>query len=332
MALGHIGKQPLVLDLAPEAACPLMGLQALVRTNVGAFYHEKRDMRLPLGIYNASLSRLLPRIQSFCSSLEALFAEKTIPAPEGDRATRKIVVDNLESMLYAAAEHVDDLLNIASGFFKTPKLATMDSRYRKLSNSIDRAKKLTTTATNKIKHHQARVRLLSLEIEHGGQQATLHGFYIEAIVDGVLAPHPALHKEFPVRSLSAIAWEVIDFVLEGSNALAIFLEHFPKTKEELQLQPCVGLRSAVVAAARLPTFTFGEPHTFSHRPIRLVHDDSEFTELDSGLYGSIARPWKNSRNIKYGQISQSSEGDGSSRSFKLVSPKSVSLVEWGTPL
>lgn len=306
----------------------LVGHLALAWVDASNFFHGIRGMRAPLGIYNASLSRVCPRVSRYCADIEPLFRDVHIDPQREGSAGRARIAESLEAMLYAAAEHVDDMENLASGFFKTHPLAKKDSRYREFLNRIGKCKKLTSTMANKVKHEQARICLYALEVRHGGIPASLHGFIVEGANEGVIGPHRVVHSVHPVLSLTTIAWEVLDFLVIASMALARFLTHFPKLPNERPSVQSPQFSEAVRAAARLPTYTFGEPHPFSRTTFRLVKSEDSDHELDSGIYGSILARWSHSTAMEYGSFAMTTEGDGTSRSFAVVSPSKVSLVHW----
>lgn len=308
--------------------CPLKGGRLLAAVDAAEFYHRNRGMRAPLAIYNASLARVCPRIFRYCTDIEPLFHEVRIDPRREGSASRAKVSESLEAMVYAAAEHVDDLEKLASGFFKTHGLAKRDSRYREFSNRIDKYKKLTSTIANKLKHEQARVRLSGMEIRHADIPVSLHGFVIEGVNDGVIGPHSSVHSVCPVLSLTTLAWEVLIFVAEASLALERFLKYFPALEGEHPNWSCEQFNSAVKAAARLPTYTFGEPHPFSRMTLRIDGSAAADGVLDSGLYGSIQRRWSESLDMTFQSFLLTFEGDGVSRSFALVKPSKVSLVHW----
>lgn len=323
------GVKPMIkIGLNATDNCPLRGCQALASVDASKFFHRSRGMRAPLGIYNASIAKVCPRVSRFCEDIEPLFLEIRIDPQRESASRRAKVAESLESMLYAAAEHVDDVESLASGFFKTHPLAKRDSRYKELSNRIDKCKKLTSTIANKLKHEQARIRLYSLEIRHGEVAASLHGFIVEGASDGVIGPHRTVHSVHPVLSLTTLAWEVLEFIVTASLALARFLTYFPKQDVEQPSMRCPHFTDAVKAAARLPTYTFGEPHPFSRTTFQLLGDGNEESGRVPEIYGSVYRRWSQSNAMEFGSFAMTTEGDGVSKAFALAKPSNVSLVHW----
>lgn len=325
-----MSKPKISVTLDGQEPCPLAAKVSLDRIDAERTCHLSRDMRPPTAIYNVSLSRLLPRVIDFCSSVEELYqSQNGGGAPEfvaeggADR--------HLEHMFYAAAEHVDDIDNIASGFFKTHGIAKLDSRYKELKRKLDNAKKLTSTAANKIKHEQARVRLSALDVVHGAVPLRLYGYTIESVSKGVVGPNSAVHRVSHVHSLTAAAWDVLEFLVTAGNALALFLESFPKTQVERAPSPCDQFSQAVRAAVRLPAYTFGEPHAFKSTTFVFNAREDQLGSLNSGIYGSLFRPWSGSEKMAFGALTVTSEGDGSSKIFTLIAPKMVSIIRWGAP-
>jgi len=85
---------------------------------------------------------------------------------------------------------------------------------------------------------------------------------------------------------------------------------------------------AVIAAARLPIYTFGEEHPFSRVTLRISSSDGEYDRLASHLYGSITNGWSSSSNASFGQFTSRFAGDGKTKSFRFAQPKSVVLHHW----
>jgi hypothetical protein len=290
------------------------------------FFHTKRGMRLPLGMYNMSVSRICARVSQYCQELEPLF-QTSLMHSDASNATREEIASALEAMIYAAAEHGDDVEKLSSGFFGSHDIAKQNAEFRKLANKVKKLRKLTTLIANKIKHEQARLSFYSMEFVHDGTPGTLHGFYVEGVNDGVIGPHKDVHSEVPILSLTTLAWEVLDFVSSSSMALDDFLTGF--VKQDLQHENKQGphFAQAVMTAVRLPTYTFGEEHPFNRQTLRIFSDDGTKPPASS-LYGTLSNPWSKSDNMRFVSYATTSIGDGSSRSFALVQPKIVSLVHW----
>ena len=131
---------------------------------------------------------------------------------------REEVIDYLELALYAAAEHVDDVALIAKGFYPDKKKYKSSNPAKQLDNTVKKHKSLISASINAIKHHQARIRLYSLEIQHGEVQHCLHGYFIEGVHDGEVGPNNIFHdNQRQVFSITSLMWEILCFVLKGTG-------------------------------------------------------------------------------------------------------------------
>lgn len=240
----------------------------------------------------------------------------------------EMVIDYIELSLYAAAEHVDDIYAIASGFFRNKQVRDKNAEYRKLDKELKEHKRFLSAAANHLKHQQARTRMFSLEFTQAGKEGCLHGYFIEGVESGALGPSKTFHSQHDVFSITTLVWEAILLVLNCSSALEKFIvaaatlsNKVPDTKSEL-------FSKAVQAAARLPIYTFGESHPFSRATIKLKTDEKAKRALDSGLYGSVLYGWSKTAEAVFGNVVSQFEGDGVSREFHFALPKSVSLHHW----
>jgi hypothetical protein len=238
------------------------------------------------------------------------------------------IIDYVELSLYAAAEHVDDITSIATGFFKHQALRDKNPAYRALSKAIKQHKHFIAAAANAIKHQQSRVRLASIPFEDQGHRGVLHGYFIEAVVNGVVAPSPTFHRSRKLFSLTSLAWAILIFLLLASRDLAVFLNAVGVQLEGPARVSCVSFTKAVVAAARLPIYDFGEPHPFSLVTLSLGVESSSSGLIDSGIYGSIRNGWSPTCSPIFGNLASHYEGDGKSQRFEFFTVDSVSLQHW----
>ncbi len=84
----------------------------------------------------------------------------------------------------------------------------------------------------------------------------------------------------------------------------------------------------VIAAARLPLYSYDDDHPFLKTCLTINTDEKSKKLLDSGLYGSLANGWSTSKNIQFFASSSSYAGDGVTKTFKLVAPKTLKLQHW----
>ena len=317
------------IDISPAAQSSLEAHQMLATPAHDNFYHLSKNLRLPLGIYNVSVTRISEKVAAFCRRLEAYFqTSNKLEALHAKTDLRKEHIDYIELSIYAAAEHVDDIDSIASGFFKNDHACQKNAAYMQLHKEVKKHKKFIAASANAIKHQQSRIRLFSNEFTHAGVAGCLHGYFVEGVENGVICPSSTFHKTQDVFSITTLAWEIILFVLSCSRELQAFLTSIST--------PLVGpvntqfdtFSKAVIAAARLPLYTFGEEHPFSRATVTILASDNMSAAMDSNIYGSILRRWSHSPDATFGSFKCEFEGDGSTKSFRFAHPKTITLHHW----
>lgn len=317
------------IDINPEGQIPLEALLPLSAVDESVCYHTSQNLRMPLGIYHVSVSRVCDKVIRLCSRLEKYFASCVTVNPTGepdDLMTE--VIDYLELSLYAAAEHVDDVDSIASGFFRSKPLRDKSIAYRDLVKKMKGHKRLVAAAANAIKHQQSRVRLFSLEYSHAEKLGCLHGYFFEAVENGVVCPSSTFHQNQQVFSITTLAWEILTFLLHSSRDLAEFLTRMAQQSGGSAHSDGDIFRKAIVAAARLPLYTFGEEHPFSRATLRIIASGADDKSLSSGLYGSIREGWLNEAQPVFGGFVARFAGDGCTKQFRFPQPKTVCFQHW----
>ncbi|MBF8669581.1 hypothetical protein IR012_08365 [Pseudomonas putida] len=157
--------------------------------------HEQVGLRLPLGIYNVSISRVADKLIRLCRRVETYFNAPNTVHPQGD--THEVlleVIDYIELSLYAAAEHVDDVKSICTGFFKHTSVRDKNQAYKALEKAVKQHKHFVASAANAIKHQQSRIRLATIDFKDGGHVGALHGYFIEGVSNGVVGPSSTFHR------------------------------------------------------------------------------------------------------------------------------------------
>jgi hypothetical protein len=318
------------VDISEEASNPLEALHILSQLDIDTGYHTQNDLRPPLGIYNTSILRICDKLTKCCNKLEAYFNDSITV----DELTKKTeicdeVIDYIELALYAAAEHVDDLALIAKGFYPDKKTYKASKPARQLENSVKNHKSLISASINAIKHRQSRIRIYSLEIQHGEIPHCLHGYFIEGVHDGVVGPNKIFHdNKREVFSITSLIWEVLCFVLNSSRHLNIFLGKVCDVASSEDAQGGEVFTKAIIAAARLPIYSFDDVHPFSKTKVVIECSKEDHKKLDSQLYGAIINQWGASGDMKFFSNSCSYQGDGATKSFRMVKPITVNLQHW----
>ena len=311
------------VDTSKGAPSALEAHQILALTTREHCFHTQRNLRLPLGIYNVSVSRICSKTESLCQRLDKYFRASNRLEPLGNEtSTLNEIIDYVELSVYAAAEHVDDIDSIASGFFASTSQPDKNAPYKKLRKEIKKHKRFISAFANAIKHQQSRIRLFSLEYRHAGNDGCLHGYFIEGVKDGALCPSGTFHTDQQVFSVTALVWELLLFLLLCSRDLSQFLEsvgHQIQGPINTAFEP---FPRAVLAASRLPNYTFGEEHPFARFTLYLIRNtDSAFP----AMYGSMLNGWDRNSDAAFGNFTSRFEADGSTRSFRFAQPKSVVL-------
>lgn len=292
-------------------------------------FHQQSGLRLPLGIYNISISRVTDKLIRLCHRVETYFNSSNTLDPQSDiREVQLEIIDYIELSLYAAAEHVDDVKSICSGFFKHTSIRDKDQAFRTLEKAVKQHKHFVASAANAIKHQQSRIRIATLGFKDEQNVGALHGFFIEGVANGVVGPSSTFHKSHKLFSLTSLAWEIVLFLLLVSRDLATFLQSVCVQREGPVKVASEQFAKAVVAAARLPIYDFGEAHPFSRATINLRAPEPSLPLLDSSLYGSIRHGWSRSSTPVFGQLMSQYEGDGKTKQFQLFQPESVSFQHW----
>ncbi|WP_299021970.1 hypothetical protein [uncultured Photobacterium sp.] len=315
--------------ISDNSVTPLDALVVLTSLDADVGYHINRDVRPPLGIYNTSLSRVLNKLVKCCTKLEEYFKlSNNIDGLSVGDDLKDEVLDYIELALYSAAEHVDDIGLIASGFFEDTKKYKKSKPAKKLNEEVKELKSFISASINSIKHQQSRIRMYSVDISHNRKLLCLHGYFIEGVHNGTVGPNKIFHgKDNKIFSITSLVWEIICFILNTSRSLSVFLSTVCniELKEHKQVG-CESLNKAIIAAARLPLYSFDDSHPFSKT--RLVINTSDVTLLNSSLYGSISYKWSNSNDMQFFRDRLGFVGDGVTKSFEFAKPISLGLQHW----
>jgi len=300
-------------------------MNALSSLREGASFHEARDWRHPLGVYNISIGRVCAKIRKCAERLEIYWN-----TPKDSENVRDEIIDALELALYAAAEHVDDVEHIALTFFSKNKIAHKSRDIINLKNKIKPLRDKIATFANKMKHEHARIRLFEISFKQTKNKISLLGFFFEGFSNGQLAPHAIIHSGGKtIISITSFLWSILTYVGEISRALEAFLLKINAVNNQclMHLDPAA-FREAATRLARLPLYSFDDEHPFERVRWRLHMDDEMEKCVDSGIYGSILSPWSKSDCGTFGDFALRYEGDGITKSFKIVGPKALRIQHW----
>ncbi|ANQ21404.1 hypothetical protein BA893_06880 [Vibrio natriegens] len=321
-------KPEYIVDLTEGATTALEALTWLSIVPSGVGCHESKRLRKPLGIYNTSLQRIFSKLDKCCNKLQAYFTHAS--TTDGLAAVVDLqaeILDYIELSLYSAAEHVDDIESIASGFFSNTKECKKSPHVKKLNADIKVLKKFISSAVNGIKHQQSRIRFYSVDIKHEHRVFCLHGYFIEGVNNGVVGPCKILHgQNNQIFSITSLVWEIICFVLNCSRSLANFLSKTLDVAKSNDVQQFPLFIKVVTSASKLPVYSFDDLHPFDRTRIILQVDDPEV--LNSSLYGSLACSWSKSRDLVILRDQMGYVSDGVTRTFDIAVPKNLGLKHW----
>ena len=315
--------KPVIIISSDAENLPLPALEILSSLKSGVSYHEPRDCRHPLGVYNISIARICDKIVKCADKLE-IYWQKT------SNADREHRLNDIELTMYAAAEHVDDLEHIAKTFFRSDREATSSKDVKLLKKAIKPLRDEISNFANTIKHAHGRMRLYETDFQHNGHMLPVLGFFIEGWLEGGVAPHRVLHSGGKaVLSVTSFLWNVLTYIAEMSVALAEFLVRIKaRGPERLQSQDTPTFRKTTIKLARLPLYSFDDDHPFDRVKWVISLDGEQTAEANSGVYGSLLTPWSKSSDLKFGGFRLLYAGDGVTQNFKMAHPKKLGLKHW----
>jgi hypothetical protein len=321
------------IDIDAEGTSCLEALSALSNLRQGVLYHEIIDSRHPLGIYNISIGRVCDKIAKCCEKLEQYFNASTDVSILQSKfvALRREVLDYLELSIYSAAEHVDDSEAIAKCFFKESMSFAKSPVTKRLKTDLKNARKLISAFANLIKHHQSRIGLLSVEFVHDSVPMCLHGIFAEEFSAGAVRPKTILSTgSQQLMSITGFLWDIVVFVLAVSAAIKRLILNLSAVDENaLSAELSKPMAEAITALTRLPLYSFDEDHPFVRTRLLLQYESSLLPSINSGLYGSMARPWSKNATGSFGQLATSYECDGATTSFVMLTPTNLHLHHCG---
>ncbi len=317
-------KPEIKIDPEDTGNC-LPAIKALASLKAMASYHEIRDLRHPLGVYNLSLSRICDKVKKCADKLE----QHWIDTPK-DQAIKDEIIDYLELSLYAAAEHNDDIETVAKTFFKNNFSASKDKSLRSLKRNLKPLRDEISNYTNTIKHNHGRIRLFETDFHHDGATIFLLGFFVEGYKNGQAAPHHILHSNGKkIISITSILWEILTYISLSSIELSNYLESIDAVNQNNDIIPCTKIfRDTAIKLTRLPLYTFDEDHPFKSTKWNIEMDEEMIKDSNSGIYGSIQKKWSKSEDGKFDGWQLGYAGDGATRSFHVAVPNKMSITHW----
>jgi hypothetical protein len=323
-------KPEFVIDLSKDATSSLIAQSRLIAIDTSICYHTTRNLRLPLGIYNNSINRICNKVSKCCKKLEEYFKNANeISMLEHEENLKYEIIDYIELSLYAAAEHVDDIRLIAKGLYNCEEEFKKSGPAKLFDKEIKQHKDLISASINAIKHNQSRIRLASIDFTHSNIKMCLHEYFIEGVENGVVCPKCIFNSEKRhLFSITTLIWEIIVFLLHSSNALSKFLESIIPDLVNNNDYKCNIFSKTVMAALRLPLYSFDDIHPFAKTRIIITGDHDSLESTNSDIYGSFNPKWVLSGDGEAGNFMAGFEGDCVSTEFMFPMPTSINLQHW----
>ncbi|MET3612486.1 hypothetical protein ABID16_000791 [Rhizobium aquaticum] len=317
-----------ISQLQPEINLP--ALKALSTLREGACFDRERDCRHPLGIYNLSIGKICAKIEKCAEKLELYWKENRSEKETKPGKTNDDIIDYIELCLYSAAEHVDDIEEIAKTFFRYDRVYASSKNVVLLKKSIKPLRDEISNFANTIKHTHGRIRLYETTFFHSGNSINLLGFFVEGWANGGVGPHPVLHSNGKkVLSITSFLWNILTYLADMSDVLANFLEKIGVCEEEINQKTEERIfASAATKLARLPIYSFDDDHPFNRVKWVFEFSSEVHDEFDSGIYGSLLNRWSKSVHGHFTGYRLFYAGDGTTKTFNLANPTQLQLQHW----
>ena len=309
-----------------DGSSPLPAQSRLSALKESSSYHTTKDCRHPLGIYNISIVRICEKVSKCADRLELFWRNEP-----NNHADMDEIIDYLELSLYSAAEHTDDIKEIANSFFKNKEEARKNRNFRLLNEAIKPLRDEIANFTNTIKHNHGRIRIFQTTFVHDNQfTLKLLGFFIEGFKNGGVSPNPILHSNGKnIISITSFLWGILTFVALSSLELSKFLQGIKAIDESKEATNDHKIfYDTVVKLTRLPLYTFDEDHPFLQTRWNIIMNEEMHQESNSGIYGSIRNEWLKSGNGEFKDSQLLFSGDGITKSFHLIFPERMNTSHW----
>jgi hypothetical protein len=323
MALIHM-KPACSVDLDKDGLGALPGADAVAALAQLPQFNQQRKRACAL--YNRSVSRICEKVQRAAATWEAAFAAEI--AAGWDKSGSKgdaDIIDALELVLYAAAEHTDDLKEVAREL-----AGSRGENPKRAADCVERALNLIrrriSLVTNKIKHEQWRIALCRQQFTLGEITVILHGMSLTSLSHDRVGLEKLPPDDARVIALPSLLWSVIEMLYFASCALRDHVANDVPSPAPVEVKP---FAHAVAAVGRLPNYSFEEEHTFKRLRLAIYANSAKSAErLDSPLYGSLSKKWDRAAAGTPGSFSFGVQGDGVTRSFHFPTLKGVTLQHW----
>lgn len=329
--MNNASKPEIIANLTAKDSLNLAAHPYLYSAHTNKLYELQEGRRPPLGIYSISTSRILGRALILSNLVERYFAEvNDSKSHSASSALINEILEKVESCLYAAAEHVDDTHALLKCFESIGDKRINAIQSKAAVYRLNGSRRFISHCVNSIKHNQSRIRMLALDIGHGGNRLSLPAVFFETTVGDAVVPDskPFKASASPILSLSSLIWEVLIFIGINSINLATYLKEIGVSPLSDESDGSSFFSDAVISTTRLPLYAFDEMHPFSKTKFILSNALDVRERLNSDLYGSLMKPWADTTEMQFGPMTTSFQGDGVTKTFGLPTPTKVNLHRW----
>lgn len=171
--------------IRPKAVGVLANLDGIT------LHNSKYGLRHPLGVYNISFGTVLKKINAVLGEVEDVREASAYRDPK-KYDWDETLVSNLDHMLDAIMEHLDDCKNIICCFYEDCGAKPASKAIRQFNREIRAYRDHVAIIVNAIKHNQNRLRSMFFETF----DEFVPGYYVEGVVsDGVVGPNPVIHEK-----------------------------------------------------------------------------------------------------------------------------------------
>ena len=291
-----------------------MAAQALKSLGGTGSYHQRRNLRPPLAIFNVSFGEVVSKLKGLLDCLGRANQELVNTGslePKSDQA----LVDALDHVLDALMQHLDSYKGIVCCFFDDSESKAAQKVLRSLNSEIRSYRDHVAVIDNLVKHKQRRLSTMFFQ----GQGIYCLGYYIEGVLaDGTIGPDPAVH---PGSNTAFSFNRDLPFHLCNIYFCGAVLANVIRNVTGSKLDPATeeatfdkDLADVLRQVSELPRLYFpDEVHKPSPSVRYVPHKHSGAFRVILEMPSTGARP----RTISSGsRIQSTTHGDGVSRTFK----------------
>lgn len=171
--------------IQPKAVSVLANMDGIT------LYNSSYRLRHPLGIYNLSFGTVLKKMDSVLRELDKV-RKASVYRDLKKQDWDETLVSNLDQMLDAIMEHLDDCKNIICCFFENSATKSANKAIREFNGEIKAYRNHVAIIVNAIKHNQNRLRSIFFETFND----FVPGYYAEGLlIDGTVGPNPEIHEK-----------------------------------------------------------------------------------------------------------------------------------------